>query len=106
MDHCWKCGDIIEESANSQQQSPSFLAPLCCSCAPNSNGNSIECDSPGIQVDPDVAYSKGESDQIIAEKTIFLFGTEVQISGQGETMEEAKKDLEDNIKDTKRGMWE
>ena len=68
------------------------------------NINAIECDSVGLQIGADIAYSKDEN-VFVAKKKVFLFGSEVDMFGHGNTEEEAKKDLEDTIRATEKSMW-
>lgn len=64
----------------------------------------IECDSVGLQCGVDISFSK-DKNVVVAKKTIHLFGSPVEMYGQGETEEEAKKDLDENIADTEKTMW-
>jgi hypothetical protein len=64
-------------------------------------GSIIKCNSVGLQCGVDIAFSK-DKNVVGAMKTIHLFGMAVKVYGQGDTEEEAKKDLDENIVDIKK----
>ena len=73
-------------------------------CTPKEAVNAIQCESIGLQAGMDIAYSK-DNNVIVAKKTVFLFGSKVDMYGHGDTEEQAKKDLEETIRAIEKSMW-